>query len=75
MNITQIKHGSPEPPVREGYGTFAVLQQTMGRVKPLVGTVVDLVNTPRGFRNYGHTSSRNVSGPRGNLKNHEFCTF
>ena len=58
-----------------GYGTFAVLQQTMGRVKPLVGTVVDLVNTPRGFRNYGHTPSRNVSGPRGNLKNHEFSTF
>ena len=47
----------------------------MCRMKPKVGTVLDLCNTPRGFGNYGHTPSGKVYGASGNLKNRDFSTF
>ena len=67
-----LKHGTPEPEMKGGYGTFADLEGSMCRRDPRFGTVLLLGNTPRGFWTHGHTPSGKLSGARGNLKNLKF---
>ena len=71
----KIKHGTPEPALRGGYGTFADSEESMCPREPRFCTVLLLGITPRGFGTYGHTPSGNVFWACGNLKNHNFSTF